>query len=90
MANEAYERLKAKYQALQNGQLELPSLSASTATTANQRSISNLTAIPSGEELILEIQLGKLVLGQVFGFKTDQGVKLSLSCLLYTSPSPRD
>ena len=79
MANEAYERLKAKYQALQNGQLELPSLSASTATTANQRSISNLTAIPSGEELILEIQLGKLVLGQVFGFKTDQGVKLSLS-----------
>ena len=78
-ANEAYERLKAKYQALQNGQLELPSLSTSIMATTEKRSVSNLTAIPSGEELILEIQLEKLVLGQVFGFKTDQGVKLSLS-----------
>lgn len=79
LANEAFERLKAKYQALQSGQIELPSLSSSAVTSSNKRSVSDVTAIPSGEELILEVQLGKLVLGQVFGFKTDSSVKLSLT-----------
>ncbi|WP_425642932.1 SPOR domain-containing protein [Marinomonas gallaica] len=85
-ANDAFERLKAKYKALQDGQATLPSLTESAlspkAAANNTQLISRPEdlsgTIPAGEELILGVQLGKLVLGQVFGFKTEVGAKLSL------------
>ncbi|WP_417552132.1 hypothetical protein [Marinomonas fungiae] len=82
-ANEAFERLKAKYKAIQDDQVALPSLTeaavpqaANNAQTIRPDTIAS--TIPAGEELILGVQLGKLVLGQVFGFKTEHGAKLSL------------
>ena len=84
-ANDAFERLKAKYRALQDGKAILPSLTeaipepqmaASNKQVMRQQDLSG--TIPAGEELILGVELGKLVLGQVFGFKTEVGAKLSL------------
>lgn len=81
MANEAFERLKAKYKALQKGEVTLPTLTQPAPPPIAEQTIRNsdLTGtIPAGEELIMELQLGKLILGQVFGFKTKTGAKLSL------------
>ena len=85
LANEAFERLKAKYKALQEGQTSLPSLTEQIKpqptdnTNQVMRSQQDLSGtIPAGEELILGIELDKLILGQVFGFKTETGAKLSL------------
>lgn len=83
-ANEAFERLKAKYKATQDNQVALPSLTEAAGApqasndTQTMRTDELSSTIPAGEELILGVQLGKLILGQVFGFKTENGAKLSL------------
>ncbi|WP_067096916.1 hypothetical protein [Marinomonas atlantica] len=84
-ANDAFERLKVKYKALQDGKATLPSLTEAIPepqmATSNEQVMrpEDLSGtIPAGEELILGVELGKLVLGQVFGFKTEDGAKLSL------------
>lgn len=81
-ANEAFERLKAKYKALQSGQTTLPSLTSPSSPQKVESTIRNTElsgTIPAGEELILGVRLGQLTLGQVFGFKTESSAKLSLT-----------
>ena len=77
LANDAFERLKARYRALEQGQTVLPELTAPAPSQAIEIT-SSKGIIPSGEELIMSVYLDGYSLGDVLGLKTDQRAAFSL------------
>lgn len=87
-ANDAFDRLKARYQAFEKGEVDLPELTTPAPIPHIISPTDNL--IPTGEELILSVRIGKYALGEVFGIKTEQGVSLSLTDLSSVLDFPID
>ena len=88
-ANEILDRLKARYRAIEQGEIALPSLkiqksqsekdlSQSSSTNAIQLDTADVF-IPSGEELIVTLYFDKYLLGDIFGVKTESGAAFSLA-----------
>ncbi|TDO97389.1 hypothetical protein [Marinomonas balearica] len=71
--NDVFERLKNRYQAIESGEETLPTLRESV------EKIQDKVSIPVGEELILELQLGQYILGDVIGIKSSKGTMMSLN-----------
>ncbi|WCN07449.1 hypothetical protein [Marinomonas mediterranea] len=71
--NDAFERLKNRYQAIESGEETLPDLKQKVEETQDT------VSIPVGEELIFELQLGKYLLGDVIAIKSPAGAMMSLS-----------
>ncbi|SBS26581.1 hypothetical protein MAQ5080_00559 [Marinomonas aquimarina] len=86
-ANDILDRLKARYKAIEQGEVALPELNAPqqniSTTPSNNASMVNLNSsdvfIPSGEELIVTLYFDRYLLGDIFGVKTDSGAAFSLA-----------